>query len=490
MKLAERAPAANPAPASRPLASPATLPAISLIVPTRNEADNIEPLLVRVLSQLPPGSEVLFVDDSEDATPERIAASATRDPRIRLIHRPPGTRDGGLGGAVLMGFRAARCAWVGVMDADLQHPPELLPRLLATAQLHDVDLVVGSRYRDDGQARGLQFLRLAVSRASTTLARLAFPLRMRSVTDPMSGFFVVRRDRLQLDALRPRGFKILLEILVRHPRLRVAEVSYVFGHRHAGQSKATLREGFRYLGQLATLRLGEERARFAGFAAIGATGLVVNTVALLTLVEFGHLHYLAGAVGATLASSLWNYTFTDRFVFPDRRAGRRWSSRLALFTAANIAGLLVRGPMLVVLTSFVGLYYLLSNIVSLGALAVLRFGMATAWIWPTPRRSYAYDLHGILRVQSPVRLPELERFRVERAERPDITIEIGGRADPGPFGRFGWVDVDPDPERPQRLRYSDGLGPFGFWFEADLAEPIRIVASPALRHSPHVLYTN
>ncbi|MCS7256828.1 MAG: glycosyltransferase family 2 protein [Thermomicrobium sp.] len=463
---------------------------MSVVVPTRNEADNVEPLLERLLPHLPPGSEVLFVDDSEDETPERISQVARRDPRVRLLHRPPGARDGGLGGAVLAGFRAARCPWIAVMDADLQHPPELLPRLLAAAQVHRVPLVIASRYRDDGRASGLRFVRLAVSRASTTLARLAFPFRLRNVTDPMSGFFLVQRDQLQLDDLRPRGFKILLEILVRHPHLRVAEVSYVFGRRYAGRSKASLREGLQYLGHLATLRLGEEPARFAGFAAIGATGLVVNTLALFALVELGNLHYLAGAAGATLASSLWNYTFTDRLVFPDRRDGRHWTTRLSLFTAANVAGLAIRGPLLFLLTSIAGIYYLLSNILSLGALAVLRFGVSTAWIWPTHRRSYAYDLHGILSVQSPVRLPELERFRVERVDAPDVKIELGGLRSPGPFGRFGWVDVEPTADQPQRIRYDDGLGPFGFWFEANLDLPIRIAVSPALRHSPHVLYTN
>lgn len=490
MKVSQRRPVGASAPAASLETTPATLPPVSMIVPTRNEAENIEPLVARLLPHLPPGSEVVFVDDSDDDTPQRVSTLAARDGRIRLIHRPPGTRDGGLGGAVLAGLRAAQCEWVGVMDADLQHPPELVPRLLAAAQLYESDIVIASRYRDDGQARGLHVFRLALSRASTTIARLTFPLRLRSVTDPMSGFFVVRRERLQIETLRPRGFKILLEILVRHPQLRVVEVSYVFGRRHAGQSKASLHEGFRYLGHLATLRLGEERARFAGFAAVGATGLVVNTLALLGLVELGQLHYLAGAAGATLASSLWNYTLTDQFVFPDRRSGRHWVTRLALFTAANIAGLLVRGPLLVLLTSVAGIYYLLSNVISLGALAVLRFGMATAWIWPTQRRTYAYDLHGILRVQSPVRLPELERFRIEAVEQPDITIEVGGRRSPGPIGRFGWVDVAPNARQPRTVRYDDGLGPFGFWFEADLAEPIRITVSPALRHSPHVLYTN
>lgn len=269
------------------------LPPVSVIIPTRNEAENIHPLLQRLLPQLPVGSEVIFVDDSNDDTPQRIQVAALQYPIIRLLHRPPGARSGGLGGAVLDGLQISRCDWVAVMDADLQHPPELLPRLVAAGHLHQAEIVIASRYRENGQAHGLHLLRLAISRASTTLARLAFPRRLRHVTDPLNGFFLLRRKVIKLDQLQPRGFKILLEILVRNPHLRVAEVSYVFGSRYARQSKAGLREGSRYLTQLATLRFGEERTRFAGFATVGLSGLVVNSLALFAMVEFARLHYLS-----------------------------------------------------------------------------------------------------------------------------------------------------------------------------------------------------
>ena len=117
----------------------------------------------------------------------------------------------------MQGLRAARAPWVCVMDADLQHPPELITALLEQAEARDLDLVVASRYCEPGERNGFGWARAMASHSSTTVARLLFPQRLREVTDPMSGFFLVRRDAIALDDLRPRGFKILLEILVRQP---------------------------------------------------------------------------------------------------------------------------------------------------------------------------------------------------------------------------------------------------------------------------------
>ena len=154
------------------------------------------------------------------------------------------------------GLRAADAPWVCVLDADLQHPPELVPLLLAAAERDEADLVVASRYRGGGRADGLGPARALISAACGSAAKLLFPMRLDGVTDPMSGFFLVRRSVVCLDELRPRGFKILLELLVRHGGLRTTEVPYTFADRHAGESKGTLREGLTYLGSLTNLRLG------------------------------------------------------------------------------------------------------------------------------------------------------------------------------------------------------------------------------------------
>src|SRR5439155_2022413 len=212
-------------------------------------------------------------DDTVEAI-EAARAHSTRD--IVVIHRDPGERSGGLGGAVVAGMRAARGEWVCVMDADLQHPPEVIPRLLDRADGGGADLVVASRYSADEAVDGFGRVRSAVSRVSTTLARGFFPMRLRGVTDPLSGFFLVRRTAVDLERLRPRGFKILLEILARSSGLHTAEVAFEFGRRNAGKSKASVREGLRYLAQLCSLRAGESLATFARFGFVGASGLVIN----------------------------------------------------------------------------------------------------------------------------------------------------------------------------------------------------------------------
>lgn len=245
-------------------AHPRTLPIapeLSVLVPTRNEAGNIEELLRRVataVAGIP--TEIVFIDDSDDLTPEVIRAVARRGGgaacQVSLIHRQGARRAGGLAGAIVDGLRAARAPWACVLDADLQHPPEVIPMLLARAECDGADLVVASRHCGQGSADGLGPVRLLVSAASSSAARVLFPWRLRGVTDPMSGFFLVRPGAIDLETLRPRGFKILLELLVRCHSLRRAEVGFTFADRHAGESKGSLREGLNYLRSLGELRFG------------------------------------------------------------------------------------------------------------------------------------------------------------------------------------------------------------------------------------------
>lgn len=229
----------------------------SVVIPTYNEADNIGTLLDRLSAALTEPTEIIFVDDSSDETPQVIEKEAQDRPiPIEVLHREEPT--GGLGGAVVEGIRRARGRWVVVMDADLQHPPELMPTLPATGEKTGADLVVASRYVAGGSRAGLSGrYRLMVSSMSTLLAKTIFLRRLRGVSDPMSGFFAIRRDVVTPEALHPLGYKILLELIVRVRPRRVAEVPYVFGERHAGDSKSSVREGLRFLRHLAVLRTGE-----------------------------------------------------------------------------------------------------------------------------------------------------------------------------------------------------------------------------------------
>jgi dolichol-phosphate mannosyltransferase len=235
---------------------------MSVIVPTRNEVGNIGPLLDRLENALRGiDAEVLIVDDSDDATPEiaRQAAAHSALP-IRVHSRPEGQRHGGLGGAVLVGLTHACGPVCVVMDADLQHPPELLETLLRVSRT-GVDFVIASRYVGSGRSEGLDgWHRRAVSKLATWVARSVLRPELAGISDPMSGFFLVRRSCLDLPSLRPQGFKLLLELLVNSPQASVTEVPYTFDARHSGVSKAGLGEGLTYLRRLAELRARAHRA--------------------------------------------------------------------------------------------------------------------------------------------------------------------------------------------------------------------------------------
>jgi dolichol-phosphate mannosyltransferase len=235
---------------------PSDAGSLSVIVPTRNEAANVNPLLQRLEQSLPVGATVLFVDDSDDDTPAIITRAMSETHRrldVRMLHRQVGSRTGGLGGAVMEGVAHTGTTWVCVMDGDLQHPPEVVPQLWQAAVSHDADLVVASRYVTGGGNDGLGAVRTVISRASTVLAKAMFPYRLRGIHDPMSGFFLFRRRSLSAE-MNPQGFKILLEIAVRHPGMIRREVPFTFEERTAGDSKGTIREGMTYLRLLADMR--------------------------------------------------------------------------------------------------------------------------------------------------------------------------------------------------------------------------------------------
>lgn len=246
-------------------------PRLTVIVPTRDEAANVRELVRRLERALPDDAEVVFVDDSDDQTCAVVrAASRSSAIPIRLIHRPADRRNGGLSGAVVVGLRVASARHVCVMDADLQHPPDLVPGLLRRAVERDLDLVIASRKCEGGGTEDFGALRGLLSEISTLAARRLFPQRLRTISDPMSGFFLLRRDAVDLERLRPQGFKILLELLARNPGLRIDEVPFTFGRRYAGESKASISVGLRYLRQLAVLRLtGERRGSMVSARALG-----------------------------------------------------------------------------------------------------------------------------------------------------------------------------------------------------------------------------
>ena len=348
---------------------------------------------------------------------------------------------------------------------------------------------MASRYTKSGEADGLSSLRYVTSKACTVAARLLFPRRLKTVSDPLSGYFLVRREAVDPDRLRPRGFKILIELLVRMPHLKVSEVPFSFQTRYSGETKASPREGLRYLALLSDLRLGGVSRRLTRFGMVGASGLVVNLLLLAAFTDVAGFHYLLSAALATQGSTLWNFTLADRWVFGERAGSHRRLFRLSQFLLMNNGALLLRGTFLVILTSGLGVHYLISNLITLLALGLSRYAVSDGWIWAESlyqrQKWFNYDIHGIVRVASEVRLPELEYFRrPETPEPPDVRVRVGSLRSSASELSKQTGDAN------SHFRYRESLGRFGFWVEISRGQIMDVVVSPLLRRSPHVLYTN
>jgi dolichol-phosphate mannosyltransferase len=228
----------------------------SLVVPTYNERFNIGPLIWRieaVLKQEPFDFEVIIVDDnSPDETWKLAQEIAREDSHLRVIRRE-GSR--GLATAVVEGWKEAKGEILGVMDADLQHPPEILPDLLGPILKGRADIAIGSRHVSGGSVGKWNLPRRSVSRGASAIAFILLPQILRPVRDPMSGFFLMKRSVIDLALLRPTGYKILLEILAKGNHRRVIEVPYVFEERKNGKSKLGPKQYLEFLihlGMLAT----------------------------------------------------------------------------------------------------------------------------------------------------------------------------------------------------------------------------------------------
>jgi dolichol-phosphate mannosyltransferase len=312
------APAAGPTKESRSAITPG--PELSVVVPTRNEHDNVRRVydgLCRTLQGI--DWEAIFVDDdSEDGTPEAVCGLASQDRRVRCIQRI-GRR--GLASACVEGILATCAPYVAVMDADLQHDERLLPRMLDTLKSEPtLDAVVGSRYVEHGSVGTLNRYRAGLSRVATRIARLATQV---PIADPMSGFFMVRRETFQgsVRRLSSIGFKILLDIFASSPRpLQVKEIPFHFRERHAGESKFDALIGWEYLILLADKISGHViPIRFVAFALVGGLGLLVHLAVLWFCLHLMQLSFELSQATATGVAIVGNFTLNNWLTYHDRR---------------------------------------------------------------------------------------------------------------------------------------------------------------------------
>ncbi len=301
-----------------PAAAAARALELSVVIPTFKEALNVEPLLAKLAAALTGVTwQAIFVDDdSPDGTAAVVKRVAATDPRVMCLHRV-GRR--GLAGAVIEGVMASAAPFVAVVDGDMQHDETLLPEMLGLLKADRADLVVGSRYLATGaaDASALGQTREAGSRLANWLGRKVLHAE---VTDPMSGFFMMRRELIEAVApkLSTSGFKVLFDIMASQPTPpRYVELPYQFRARVAGESKLDNGVVVQYLGLLiAKLSLDLISPRFLMFALVGASGVVVHLTILRSLLAHG---FAAAQLTAALGAMTSNYLINNAVTYRDKR---------------------------------------------------------------------------------------------------------------------------------------------------------------------------
>lgn len=379
-----------------PGAPPASAPlSLSLVIPTYNERQNVMALVARVtrlLDHAMPGDyELILVDDnSPDRTWEVGQALAADFAALTVMRR---LSERGLSSAVIRGWQVAQGQILGVMDADLQHPPDSLLKLLAAIQT-GADLAVASRHVEGGGVSEWSFVRRTLSRGAQILGLLLLPKVLSRVSDPMSGYFLVRRAAIAGPLLHPKGYKILLEVLGRGQIETIAEIGYVFQERSQGKSKVTWQHYRDYLHHLIRLRTQKQIAsaprhlpitRFVRFAAVGFSGVFVDYAMFYLL--FSHLGLglttsnLLSAEIAIFNNFLWN----DAWTFADMAQKQRgWSARRKRFLKFNLiclAGLVLNTLLVNLLFNVFGLNAYAAKFIAIGAVTLWNFWINLKLSW-------------------------------------------------------------------------------------------------------------
>lgn len=363
---------------------------LSLVIPTYKERDNIKnvvSILTQLLDESIPGNYELIVvdDDSPDLTWE-IAQSLTPEyPQLRVMRRQ---QERGLSSAVIRGWQAATGNVLGVIDGDLQHPPEVLMQLLRSVE-QGADLAVASRHVDGGGVSSWSVVRRFLSRGAQMLGLVILPGVLGRVSDPMSGYFMVRRSAIANATLNPVGYKILLEVIGRGKVHQVAEVGYVFCERKQGESKVTWKQYIDYIHHLVRLRLSTGRVgrlrrkvnfpvgRFVRFGLVGFSGVFVDMAILYLLSDPTTLAWplMPSKIIAGEIAILNNFFWNDAWTFADVSARQQgWKQRLKRFVKFNTICLVGLGLNLLVL-------YLIFNFLIHNRYIANLIAIAVATIW-------------------------------------------------------------------------------------------------------------
>lgn len=355
-----------------------------MIVPTYNERNNIDELVARIgraCSEAGIEAETVVVDDnSPDGTGVR-AEELAKSHRIKVVHRAGKL---GLSSAVIDGFKVASGSILVVMDADLSHPPEKIPEMVAKLETGEADLVVGSRHVKGGSIENWTVRRRIMSKGAKLLAR-----GLTKVKDPMSGFFALKPSVIEGVALNPIGYKIGLEILVKGKYSKVVELPIGFVDRKAGKSKLGGSEMMKYIDHVTQLYEHKRPwlARYIKFALVGGIGTVINVILYWAAIEFFGVHYLWAATLAFVVAATSNYALNRFWTFKSKG---RLHVQYSQFLIVSINGYMLNLILLETMVSSVlpsfgigdsksSLLLVLAQVVAIFSVSVFNFFANSLW---------------------------------------------------------------------------------------------------------------
>uniref|UniRef100_UPI0039A5FF87 glycosyltransferase n=1 Tax=Nostoc piscinale TaxID=224012 RepID=UPI0039A5FF87 len=367
------------------------------VIPTYKERENIQhviQILSRLLDEYLLGNYELIVvdDDSPDRTWEVAQSLMTEYPQLRVMRRQ---NERGLSSAVIRGWQIARGNILGVIDGDLQHPPEVLAQLLHSIE-QGADLAVASRHVDGGGVSRWSAVRRFLSRGAQVLGLIFLPGVLGRVSDPMSGYFMVRRSCIAGVQLNPVGYKILLEVIARGNVAEIAEVGYVFCERKEGESKVTWKQYVEYLHHLLRLKLTTKQVgqkstfpigRFLRFGLVGLSGVFVDMAILYLLSDPSTLalpltrsKIIASEI-AIFNNFLWNDAWTFADVAMQQQEWHHRAKRFLKFNLVCLAGLLINVVVLNLVFNFVIPNRYIANLIAIAVATIWNFWVNLKLSW-------------------------------------------------------------------------------------------------------------
>lgn len=347
---------------------------LSIVIPTYNEKDNIQFLIEKIfyiLRKNKINGEIIVVDDnSPDGTGLITEGLRKKYNNLKVVHRKGKL---GLSTAVIAGFKIAKNNVLGVMDADMSHPPEAIPSMYREITKGE-DFVIGSRYVKKGKIIGWSFYRKVISKGATLLAKI-----FTNVKDPMSGFFMIKKECVKGVNLNPKGFKICLELLVKAKYKTVKEIPITFTDRERGKSKISLKEYYLYLCNLIDyMKYKPNIIQFLKFCIVGAIGTVLNIAVMYSLTEFFNIFYMVSALFSFVASVTNNFVLNKIWTFNEKIKERIFSKYTKFFTI-SIFALIVNLIFLYGFVEYFKIWYIFAQVLAIGVALFVNFFGNKKW---------------------------------------------------------------------------------------------------------------